>query len=163
MKLLKLLVLSAMVLMATVGASNGAPASILTAQPSEPAATSPANGALVGYYSAGAVEFQWSNSGSMATTSYDIEISTDPTFTNYNLSVMVSSNDNGHSHSNCGATSQAPNFTSPISFLPATTYYWRVQAYDNALCNGNDFISGGSGWAVYSFETSIQPPSLLSP
>ncbi len=47
MKLLKLFVLSAMVLMATVGASNGAPASILTAQPGEVGAVYPTNGELI--------------------------------------------------------------------------------------------------------------------
>ena len=70
MKLLKLLVLSAMVLMATVGASNGAPASIVTAQPGEPSATYPTNGELIYTYStvaitANTIDFQWSSSGTL--------------------------------------------------------------------------------------------------
>ena len=48
-----------------------------------------------------------------------------------------------------------------LSVQPATTYYWRVQAYDRT-CTG-DFVTGGSGWAVYTFYTAIPSPSLVSP
>ncbi len=80
MKLLKLLVLSAVVLMATVGASNGAPASVLTAVPNAPGASYPTNNELIYTYGASQLEFQWGSAGSVANTSYDIEVSTDPTF-----------------------------------------------------------------------------------
>src|SRR5271157_27091 len=162
MKLLKLLVLSAVVLMVTVGASNGAPASILTGI-GEPAPDYPTNNELIYSYGAGQIEFQWTIAGSMANTSYDIEISTDPTFLNTAASVMVDSNDGRHAVSNCTASGQATNRVSPYSYQPATTYYWRIQAYTDTLCSGNDFTTGGSGWAVYSFRTAIQSPTLIGP
>src|SRR5271157_839603 len=156
MKLLKLLVLSAMVLMATVGASNGAPASILTAQPGEPGATYPTPGELI--YSYPPVLFEWTNAGSMANTSYDFEVSSDPNF----VINALDSNDANHTVSNCNATNQTPAYDSGHAFQSNTTYYWRVQAYTNGLCNG-DFVTGGSGWAVFSFETSIPAPVYVSP
>jgi hypothetical protein len=163
MKLLKLLVLSAVVLMATVGASNGAPASILTANPGQPGAVYPTNNELIYTYGASQLEFQWGSAGSIANTSYDIEISTDPTFLNTAPGVMVDSNDGRHTLSNCTASGQAPNRLSPYAYQPAITYYWRVQAYTDTLCSGNDFTTGGSGWAVYSFRTAIAAPTLIGP
>ena len=47
MKILKLIALCAIVVMVTVGASNGAPASMLTTVPAEPSITNPTGGALV--------------------------------------------------------------------------------------------------------------------
>ena len=160
MKLLKLLVLSAVVLMVTVGASNGAPASILTAV-GEPAPIYPTYNELIYTYGASQLELQWTSAGTLGTVYYDVEISTDPTFTNTAPSVMVSSNDARHTTSKCGAPSQAPNFISPYAYQPATTYYWRVQAYDTT-CTG-DFVTGGSGWAVYIFNTAITAPTLIGP
>ncbi len=159
MKLLKLLVLSAMVLMATVGASNGAPASVLTAVPGEPGPIYPTNNELIYTYGASQLEFQWSSAGTLGTVYYDVQVSTDPTFTN--SSAIVSSNLISGTHSNCGTSNQAPNWVSPYAYQPATTYYWRIQAYDGT-CNG-DFVTGGSGWAVYTFYTAISAPTLVSP
>jgi len=158
MKLLKLLVLCAMVLMATLGASYGAPASILAAAPGP---AYPTGNELLYTYSSG-IEFQWTSAGSMAAVSYDIEISTDPSFLNTAPSVMVDSNDGRHTASNCHSAIQPTNYPSSYAYLPATTYYWRIQAYSNATCTG-DFTTGGSGWGVYSFRTAILAPSLVSP
>ena len=108
MKLLKLLVLSAVVLMATIGASNGAPASVLTTVPGEVGAIYPTYNELLYTYGASQIEFQWTSAGSVANTSYDIEISTDPTFTNTSPAVMVSSNDGRHTASNCLASRPTP-------------------------------------------------------
>jgi len=163
MKLLKLLVLSAIVLMVTVGASNGAPASVLTAVPGKPGPIYPTNTELLYTYGASTINFQWTSAGSMANTSYDIEISTDPTFLNTAPGVMVDSNDGRHTASNCTASGQPTNRISPYAYLPATTYYWRIQAYTDTLCSGNDFTTGGSGWAVYSFRTAIVAPTLIGP
>src|SRR5271157_4518939 len=156
MKLLKLLVLSAVVLMATVGASNGAPASILTAQPGEPGAVYPTNGELI--YTYPPTQFTWTSAGSMANTSYDFEVSADPNF----VATALDSDDANHTASNCGKINQVPYYGSAHLFVPETTYYWRVQAYTNGLCNG-DFVTGGSGWAVFSFKTSIPAPVYVSP
>ena len=162
MKFLKLLVLSALVLMVTVGASNGAPASVLTAVPPEVGAINPTPSELIYSYGANQIEFEWTSAGTLGTIWYDIEVSTDPTFTNTAAGVMVSSNDNRHVSSACkNIANQAPNFTSPYAYQPATTYYWRIQAYDST-CTG-DFVTGGSGWVVYTFYTAIASPTLVGP
>ncbi len=159
MKLLKLLVLSAVVLMVTVGASNGAPASILTAV-GEPNAEYPTNGELLYSYGANQIEFQWTTVGTVGTIYYDLEVSTDPTFAD--TTKIVFSTDGGHTTS-CNYT--LPNKTSSFAFNSATTYYWRVQAYDTT-CNtapGQIYVTGGSGWAVYTFYTAILAPTLIGP
>ena len=127
--------------------SNGAPASVLTAVPGEPGPIYPTNNELIYTYGASQLEFQWSSAGTLGTVYYDVQVSTDPTFTN--SSAIVSSNLISGTHSNCGTSNQAPNWVSPYAYQPATTYYWRIQAYDGT-CNG-DFVTGGSGWAVYTF------------
>ena len=160
MKLLKLLVLSAVVLMVTVGASNGAPASVLTAVPGAPGAEYPTNGELLYSYGANQIEFQWTTVGTVGTIYYDLEVSTDPTFAD--TTKIVFSTDGGHTTS-CNYT--LPNKTSSVAFNSATTYYWRVQAYDNT-CNtapGQIYVTGGSGWAVYTFYTAISAPTLIGP
>ena len=153
MKILKFL----FAFVAVLSISFSIPATVLAA----PGAVYPTYGQLIYTYSSG-FEFQWSSAGSMLTTSYDIEISTDPTFTNTAPGVMVDSNDINHTTSNCGSTIQPNNFPSSYSYLPATTYYWRIQSYSNALCNG-DFVTGGSGWVVYYFRTAISAPTLVKP
>ena len=158
MKLLKLLVLSAVVLMATVGASNGAPASVLTAVPGAPGAEYPTNGELLYSYGAHQIEFQWTTVGTLGSIYYDFEVSTDPTF--LNSAAFVDSTDGNHAALG-SCTNTIPNRTTPVAFNPATTYYWRVQAYDGT-CN-HDYTTGGSGWAVYTFYTAISAPTLVSP
>jgi len=157
MKILKFLT----AVVAVLSITFGVPAAVLAA----PAAVYPTNGQLIYTYSSG-FEFQWGSAGSMLTTSYDIEISTDPTFTNTAPGVMVDSNDGRHTTSNCGSTVQPNNFPSSYAYLPATTYYWRIQAYNNTLCTAlgaTPFVTGGTGWAVYYFRTAILAPTLTSP
>ena len=157
MKILKFLT----VFVAVLAITFSVPAAVLAA----PAPVYPTNGQLIYTYSSG-FAFQWSSAGSMATTSYDIEISTDPTFTNTAPSVMVDSNDGNHATSNCGSVVQPTNYTSVFAYHPATTYYWRIQSYVNSICTGGGataFVTGGSGWAVYSFRTAITAPTLTAP
>jgi hypothetical protein len=163
MKILKLIVLSAVIVMVTVGASNGAPASILTMQPAEPGPINPTNGELVTSYSSG-IYFTWDDTVGDLTTPgsgyYDIEISTDATF--LNSAAIVAGSTVGHTKS-CGRNK--PDFyTNPSKYQSATTYYFRIQAYDLSCHVGtNDFTTGGSGWAEYSFKTSIVAPTLIAP
>ena len=136
MKILKLLILSAAIFIATVGASQGAPASITPAT-SKPKATYPTNGSLVTSYTS--ILFTWTASAGTGGT-YDIDIATDSAFSS------IISFDHG-----TGSNS----FHSFGPFLPARNYYWRVQAYD--------IHAVPSGWVVFAFRTSVKAPSLIRP
>jgi hypothetical protein len=147
MKILKLLVLSAVILMATVGASHGAPASITPATPT-PSATYPLNGALVTNYASG-INFAWSASAGTG-VKYRIDIATDAAFTNIIDGTTITPPLN----------IITPSFSSPSpsstfgSFSPGTWYFWRVAAYANGAW---------SVWAVFSFRTSVATPALITP
>ena len=87
--------------------------------------------------------------------SYDIEIASDPGFSHF-----VDDSDSDHT-SGCSISAGTNTFNSTFTYLPATTYYWRVQSYDST-CNG-DFSTGGSGWATYTFYTAIPATSDTTP
>ena len=134
MKILKLIALSAIMIMVTVGASNGAPTSMLTAVPGEPGVTSPTNGEVLALGSTPGIgiNFTWNDTAgtvphTASSGTYDIEISTDATFTN--AAAIVDSSDHKHTAADSCSRSQ-PNFASTFVYLPATIYYWRIQAYD---------------------------------
>ena len=109
-----------------------------------------------------AIYFTWSDTVGDLTTpgsgTYDIEISTDETF--LNSTAIVASSDHKHAP-HMGCSRNKPDYASPAVFQPATSYYVRIQAYDTT-CNG-DYVTGGSGWAEYTFYTSIAAPTLISP
>jgi len=140
MKLIKFLVLSAAIIMATVGASQGAPASITPAT-SKPGATFPTNGSLVTSYASG-ITFTWTASAGTG-GKYDIDIATDAAFTTSNII-----------DGTFGLPKNGNSFHSLYSYSPAMNYYWRVQAYASGVA---------SGWAVFSFRTSVARPTLLTP
>jgi len=154
MKILKFLI----VLVAVLSITLGAPATVLAL--GQPGASYPTNGELIYSYGASQIEFQWSSSGTMGTVYYDVQVSTDPTFTN--SAAIVSNNFMIPNHSNChNYPNQPTNWTSSFAYSSQTTYYWRIQAYDTT-CTG-DFSTGGSGWALYSFKTAISAPTLVNP
>jgi len=139
MKILKLFVLSVAILMTTVGASHGAPASITPAT-FRPGATNPTNGSLVTAYTP-AITFTWTASGGTG-GKYNIDIATDAAFSTIiggTFGTPISSN----------------SFHFVYAFTPTTYYYWEVQAYD--------VHSVASGWSKFSFRTSVQNPTLLGP
>jgi hypothetical protein len=139
MKILRLLVLSVAILMTTVGASHGAPASITPAASRRPGATYPINGALVTAYTP-AITFIWTTSAGTG-GKYDIDIATDAAFSSIiggTFGVRISSN----------------SFHLVYAFTPTTYYYWRVQAYASGI---------PSGWSTFSFRTSVAKPTLIAP
>jgi len=152
MKLLKFITVFVAVLSMTLSV----PAAVLAA-PGETAAIYPTYGELL-YPPLSPINFQWVSMGTLGTIYYDIEVSTDGTFTNF--ADIVASNDSAHTSSKCLSWT-TPNYTSLYPYNPATTYYWRVQAYDST-CTG-DFVTGGSGWAEFSFKTAIPAPTLTAP
>ena len=164
MKILKLIALCAIIVMVTVGASNGAPASMLTTVPAEPGITNPTSGELVPTNSTPAVflYFTWTDTVGDLTHpgsgTYDIEISTDATF--LNTAAIVSSSDGNHNPALSCSRNQ-PDFSSAYPFQPSTTYYVAIQAYDTTCAH--DFVTGGSGWAISSFQVSVAAPSLTYP
>ena len=169
MKLLKLIALSAIVFMATVGASHGAPArapaAILDAVPSKPTAICPTNGSVISLVNPPTncttwPTFRWKDNAP-AGGYYDIEVATDPGFS---AIIPGESSDSDHT-SSCGLSVGTNYFNgNPADFLPTTTYYWRVQTYDSTCNVGtNDFTTGGSGWATFTFHTAIPATSDTTP
>jgi hypothetical protein len=153
MKLLKFITVFVAVLSITLSM----PAAVLAA-PGQPGATYPTNGVLL-TYPTGPINFQWTSSGTMGTIYYDFEVSTDATFTN--PGAFVDSSDGNHTVSGClNPFKTATNYYSSYAYQPATTYYWRVQAYNNT-CNG-DWVTGGSGWSIFSFKVSLIAPTGLT-
>ena len=155
MKILKFLT----VFVAVLSITFSVPASVLAA-PGQPSPQYPTNGQLI-YppFGVGTFTYQWSSSGALNTVYYDMEVSTDPTFTN--VAAYVDSNDANHTASKCATANQLPQFTNAHALTATKTYYLRLQAYDTT-CNG-DFATGGSGWAVYTFYTAIPAPTLIAP
>jgi|GEM_PF-2547684 len=174
MKILKLIAMSAVIVMVTVGASNGAPASILTAAPAATGITTLSstafsssfafvNGMLVPSYTVPIppITFTWSATAP-AGGFYDIEITTDATL--QNSADIVASSDSGHNPANsCSLPGTTTTFPTTAGELqPSTTYYIAIQAYDST-CTPGSFTTGGSGWAEYFFYTSVATPTLISP
>src|SRR6202142_3235043 len=169
MKLLKMIALSAIVLLATIGASHGAPArapaAILAAAPGKPGAICPTNGSVVSLVTPPVnctpwPTFTWKDNAP-AGGYYDIEVATDPGFS---AIIPGESSDSGHT-SSCSLSVGTNTFAgNPADFFPATAYYWRVQTYDSSCNVGtNDFTTGGSGWATFTFYTAIPATSDTTP
>ncbi|SRR5581483_2916046 len=134
MKTLKILILSFVILLVTVGASSKAPLTV----PAKPGAVSPANGGLTTDYTP---TLQWTNTAGIGGT-YDIEVATDPSFGAYIID------------SNYGFPGNT--YTVGVALDPAKTYYWHVQAYDN--------MSNASGWSItFTFRTAVTPPTMTDP
>ncbi|MGA7193904.1 MAG: hypothetical protein WBW94_09750, partial [Anaerolineales bacterium] len=164
MKFLKLLVLSAAILMATVGASHGAPVAIPLAvtAPSGPGAITPVNGTVVQVDTTGtlaSVAFKWSDTASVSGDFYDIEIASDAAF-----STILESTDSGGT-APCGITVTGPGLSntytsSTITYQAAQKYYWRVRAYNAASNCTAPIPTYASGWSTFSFRTSVEEPVL---
>ena len=134
MKTLRFLILSFVVLLVTVGASNKAPLSA----PAKPGAVSPANGGLTTDYTP---TLQWTNTAGIG-GNYDIEVATDPSFGAY----IIDSN----------YTFAGNTYTLGVVLDPAKTYYWHVQARDS--------LSAVSGWSItFTFRTAVTPPTMTDP
>ena len=154
MKLLKWIALSAILLLATVGASRGAPAMMLlaTPTPARPAAVCPGNNAVVSIVTPPTAcltwpTFVWSHTAG-AGGSYDIDIATDPGFTS------IIDTATGIPENPAPALNSYPSTAS--YYVPGTYYYWRVQAWDSTH-------TYTSGFAVFTFRTAIAATSDTTP
>ncbi len=146
MKYLKILAFSLIFFLTTVAASSAPMPSVALAVP---APTSPANGTLFIYFPGGPtpppsltpvpITLSWSNTSA---DHYEVWVSTEPGF--YTTPVEDDTN----------VTSTSQLITSTLT--PATTYYWRVRAFD-----ASNNPSGWSGTAT--FRTSVLPPTLSIP
>ncbi len=133
MKLLRIFILSAAILLSTMAVSS-APRVLATA-PARPSPQSPTSGALQTNYTP---TLKWSNT---LADHYEVVVSEDPGFsTTVEDDAFVT------------ATSQ----TLGTTLDPATTYYWRVQAFSAA--------AETLGWsATANFRTAVLPPNLIAP
>src|ERR1700690_3332037 len=140
MKLLRFIT----VLVAVLSITLSIPATTVLAAPAAPSPTYPTNGELVTSY-APSILFTWTATAPVGGV-YDIEISTDGTFTDTSPTVLVDGSTAHHTH-NCQRNN--PTFLSTYPYQPATTYYFRIQAYTASCTDDGNFgaLDGtGSGW-----------------
>ena len=154
MKILKLIAVFVAVLSMTLSI----PAAVHAA-PAEPSIIFPTDGELLADNPPlSAITFTWTATAP-AGGYYDIEISTDATFTN--AGAIVAGSTLGQTKS-CQWNNTT--FVGSYPYQPATTYWVRVQAYDTTCNVGTtDFTTGGSGWTLTSFYTSLAAPTLEKP
>ena len=155
MKILKLIAVFVAVLSMTLSI----PAAVHAA-PVMPTPVTPVNGELLTVYTPH-LDFYWTATAP-AGGYYDIEISTDATYSN--PAAIVDGSTLGMTKS-CQLNNATINpFVSTYPYHPATTYYVRIQAYDTTCNVGTtDFTTGGSGWVDYAFYTSLTAPTLTAP
>ncbi len=105
--------------------------------PAKPILSSPTNGSRVGFIGKQALTFQWTVVIESSGVSYELQITSDPSFVNLTIPEVS------------GLTETS--YTLPQGqALSYGTYYWRVKAIDGAQ---ND-----SGWtAPHSFQVGLMP------
>lgn len=132
------MLLSAFILVSTVGAAQSAP---LAVAPTKPVPLTPANNALVTDYTP---DLTWKASTGVDMDHYEIEIATDPAF-----GVTIVDSD-------YGIPNGTLTHTVGVVLDPARTYYWHVRSVST--------LAESLGWsATYSFRTAVEPPNLVSP
>ncbi len=136
------MLLSAFILVSTIGASQGVPANApLAAAPSKPVPLTPANNALITNYTP---DLTWKASTGVDMDHYEIEIATDPAF---GATII----DSDYAIPNGTLT-----HTVGVALTPARTYYWHVRSVST--------LAETLGWsATYSFRTAVEAPNLVSP
>jgi hypothetical protein len=176
MKYLKLISVSIAILLAAIGASQSTAAAMPLSgpTPSAPTAVCPGNGALIsqtysnlpaGCQPSTATTFtiKWTDTAPVSGDYYDIEIATQPTFGGY---IVDGSDSGGTTVCNIGVSGPGTgNFFvagSSYTYLPATTYFWRVRAYGQLSdCTTPTYVSPWS--TTFSFRTKIAAPTPVSP